>query len=174
MKTDGKIYPSQRKKRRRGRVEGDAIYYFAIHNLFSAVFFFAFTLGMDIYTQQTEMLSELLSFSFLELILTIFGLLLLSGIIGRFFAFFFLKAMFGIVIGREMKKFGELNDGLNKISFSFIIASFVSAILFAVGALSIVQSKIFGQMTFWTLVFTYVMIKVVVFVLVRLFSESKL
>jgi len=161
-------------KGRKGRVEGDAIWFFLLHNVISVMIFFGFAYIIGLFDERTELLSEIFSMEFVESILIIFGLSLLAGILGRVLGYFVLRAIFNFGYKREIKKFGEFNSGLNKISFSFIITAFISSLLFGVGAITIIQWKLFDDQTFLSLLVTYFVIKLSVFFSVRLFSSMKL
>lgn len=163
-----------RVKRSRGRVEGDALYYFFWHNLFSLVIFFAFALNLGLFEHQTETISDLISVEFLSLVLIIFGISLLSGLMGRIMAYLIVRLYFNIARQSETKTFGEFNTGINKLSFSFLIQTFLSSVIFATGIIFILQSKLFDSNSIWALLATYIIVKIAVFLLTRLISETKL
>jgi len=164
-----------KKQKKKPRVEGDSVYYFLLHNIISMLVFFAFSYPVGLYNEQTELLSDILSFNFFKSILIIFGLMVLSGVIGRAVAYIIIKLVFNLWLDKTTKKLGELNKGsLNKISFSYFISVFISAVIFAFGALGIVQMKLFGNTTFYSLILTYLLIKIIVFFVTRLFSAWNL
>jgi len=161
-------------KMKKGRVQGDFITYFALHNLISMLLFFWIAIPLGFFEQKTEVISDIFSLTFLELIVNVFALTLFTGIISRVFGWLLLRFIVVYWRKREMKKFGELNQGINKISIVYILSIFVSSVLFAIGALTILQYVIFGAESLITLVATYIILKIGVYLLIRFFSGAKL
>jgi len=170
---DEPYYKKERKLKSK-RVQGDSVYFFILSNIVSLVVFFILAFNLDIFNSTVVTISDMISFDFGRLLLMIFGLMLVSGIVGRIMAYITIRLIAHYYMGRETKKIGEFISGINGISFSYFFSTLISAILFAIGGLKVIQEKIFGEVTIITLIFTYVIVKIIVFLISRLFSSWKL
>jgi len=158
-------------KKQYHRVSGDAIWYFFLHNSISLFIFFGFILQLGLFDRQSDTITDLLSWSYAELVLTLFGISLLAGLLGRIFGYFILRLIFR---KNPIKKIGEFNQGINKLGFSFLISTMISSVLFSIGATAVLQEAIFNEDTLFTLIATYVIIKICVFLITRMFTSFKL
>ena len=166
---------SDRNRRRyRERVTGEGIWYFLVHNMISIVLFFMLTIGFSLYGKKDSNIAFLFDIEYWKLVLIIFGILLMSGVMARILAYVFLWLFFKYARKRIMRKFGDLNTGINKISFPFLITSLIAAVIYSLGVVLILQQAIFSQQTFWTLVMTYIIIKITIFLIVKLVTQFKL
>lgn len=168
------------------RIEGDKWYYFIIHSIFSGIIFFFFAINLGLLSNSSETISELISINFFFVILIVFVVSVISSILGRVISYYFIKTIIVYVPRyismkknkpfnlKEMRRFWELNTGINKMGYLFLIASLLSSLFFSIGALTIVQSKIFGTSNIYTLVTTYFVLMVVVQVLARYLVQRRL
>lgn len=163
----------EKKIRRRGRVEGDSIYYFALHNFISMITFFAIAVPLGLFTTEIELVEDLFSFEFLGFILIIFGLTFLSGILARIIAYVAMFYFTKNVLNKQLKTLGQFNDGINKVGMAFAISLFISSVLFAIGAIAIIESMLFTEQTLITLLATYMLIKLLIFIFVKLLMNAK-
>jgi len=147
------------------------MYYFLFHNLISIMLFFFIALQLRLFESQSSEISHLLSIAYVQLVLLIFGISLLSGIIGRIFAYVLIKMIFK---KKPIKTIGEFNRGINKISMSYLLSTFLSAIIFSIGAFAILQNMLFNEDSLFTLIATYTVIKIGVYLATRTFSSFKL
>lgn len=155
------------------RVEGEILIYALFHNTLSGLLFILITTSMGIYELRVDNISILLTSQFLSMIFTIFVVSLITGIIGRFFAFFTLKFIFSYC-NKPMKKFGEINRGINKIGMVFLVSTLITSFLFALGIIAILENMIYDKTTILTLFATYLIIKITVFMTVKIFFNLKL
>ncbi|MHA1502436.1 MAG: hypothetical protein ACTSSB_11350 [Candidatus Heimdallarchaeota archaeon] len=159
------------KKYTNRRVQGDSLYYFCFHNLISILLFFLFALNLKLFESQSDEISQILSIGYVQLLFMIFGISLLCGILGRIIAYILLKMVFK---NKPIKTFGEFNQGINKISMSYLLSTFVSAVIFSIGAFAILQNVLFDEESLFTLMATYIIIKIGVYLATRMFSSFKL
>jgi hypothetical protein len=164
--------PKKRQKMR--RVEGDFLWYFLLHNLFS-VFLFSF-LGsiLGLFDYNFLYLIGIFSLLFVEVFFRVTVLAFITGLFGRITAYITLKVIYD---WRKLapKKIGEYNRGINKItSFSYLISIVLSSLIFTLGIFPIIESRIFGESTITTVMLTYLIIKIAIFIIVRGISQFKL
>ncbi len=166
---------SDRNRRRyRERVTAEGLWYFILHNIMSIVIFFILTISFELYGEKNSDIAFLFDIEYWKLVFTIFSILLISGIFSRIFSYIFLVIFFKYARKRIMRKFGDLNTGVNKIGFPFLITALIAAIAYSLGVVLILQQAIFSQQTFWTLVATYVIIKIVIFLSIKLLTQFKM
>lgn len=139
----------------RGRLSGDAIYYFILHNFISALIFF------------TVFYFVVPSENFFDFVTGVIILTLISGIIARIFAFYLIRLIVRRVLKKEMKKFNELYKGINKITFPYLIAVVISSVCFVLGILTLFQYLIFREKSFMALILSYMILKIGIFLIVR-------
>jgi hypothetical protein len=163
------------KRRKTRRVEGDYLWYFILHNLYSSVFFALIGTILGIFSQQFLILTEIFSLLFLEVLFSVIVLMIVTGLIGRIAAYFTLKIIYRWRDAGAMKTIGEYNKGINKMtSISYFIAISLSSLVFTLGIFPIIESRLFGESTTFTVVLTYLFIKIAIFLIVSLFSGFKL
>lgn len=73
-----------------------------------------------------------------------------------------------------MKRFGELQKGVNKIGMVYLVSTLISSVLFAFGAIAILENMIYDKPTIFTLFATYLILKMTIFVIVKSFFNLKL
>ncbi len=167
--------PYSRKKKKAKRVTGDALLYFCLHNLISVFFFFLFTVRLDVYDGMDVPIAFLFTSEFWEMV--IFQILLLSIVsssIGRATAFFIMKGYFKYGAKKAMKRWSELNTGINNFSLIiFLLTALITSIVYSLGIVMILQDRIFSDNSLLTLIFTYILFKTGVFFFVRWLVGSK-
>lgn len=165
----------KQKKERAERVKADNILYFFLHNILSVFLFFIISIQFNLYNLETnDSFSILISGDFWIVVFEIFIFSIISGIISRIVVFFGLRIYFYYYRNKVMKTWTSLNKGWNKISIAFFISSFITAILYVIGFLQILQNSIFSEATLLTLIGAYAILKVSVFIIVRTITEIKL
>ena len=167
------------KREKTERVEAEAISYFFWHNLFSVFIFFLMTMQFGLFKERNYSFSYIFSIDFGLFVIIIFCFSLLAGFIGRLTAYIVLKAYFSWRNKRNrkikvMKKFGELNSGINKISIAFFISAFITAVVFSLGVVLLLQNMLFDENTLLTLMATYLLLKIGIFFGIKLLVEWKL
>jgi hypothetical protein len=174
--TEGEAYKKEkrmRKKQRLGRFEGDRIYYFALHNILSAVLFFWIGYAIDLFSQRTQIIEELFKISFIEFYIQVFALNLLTSLFARFITYVILYLLIVRWRQKDMKKFGEINTGIDSLNFTFLLAILLGSFLFAIGVLVILQNLLFGGTeSFLILLVCYFIMRGAVYLLIKLFSQS--
>ena len=167
---------SKRTSKRAERINGDLLLYFCLHTIFSVLFFFILTVGVfKIYINKIEDVTFGFIFSedFWGLVFKIFGMYIISTIIGRGTAYYIINAYFKKQKGKAMKRWGELNSRINKIGLVLIISAFLTSVFYAVGIIIILQDKIFNENSLLTLIATYILFKLGVYFAVRWFVGAK-
>lgn len=164
------------KSKKSGRVTGEAVLYFFLHNLISVGFFFLFTINLELYDGSEVSIAFLFTSEFWEMV--IFDVLLfsvISSIIGRASAYGVMRVYFKYgKKNKQMKRWTELNSGINKFSLViFLLTAFITAVVYSLGMIFILQDRIFNEDSLSTLVATYILFKVGVFFLVRWFIGAK-
>ena len=172
---DENVPRSQIKKQRARKIEGDAIWYFFLHNFYSALLFAVVGFSLGIFAYEFLTLLEIFSWVFFDVVFQVVLIMVFTGLVGRFFAYLTLKAIFDWKLHRAMKSIGTLNSGINKIvSWTYIISVALTAFIFTLGIFPIIQFEIFGKDTFTTIVWTFLVLKISIFVAVRIFAGFKL
>ena len=161
-------------KKKVTRASGDAILYFCFHNAISLIFFFVLTINLDIYSGTDLMIVYVFSRDFWYMaLLQVFPVLILSSIIGRLTAFITIN-LYCNYKERPMKRWSELNNGINKIGIVFIITALITSIVYSLGLIVLLQNAIFDEETLITLVASYMGLKLLTFIIIRWFVGSKL
>ena len=153
------------------KASGDDKIYFILHNLLSMGFFFYAGLQMSLFERQSFNLLDIISFSFLQFIGIVIGLTILFGILSRFLVY----GVFWVInyYNNEKKKgtkittiksFTNMNQGINEFTtYSYIKTVIYSSIFFCIGAVVIIQVKIFNSDSLWSLIGAYLIVKLVVY-----------
>ena len=155
------------------RVVGDSISYFIFHNIISVTLFFVFTLSLRLYGDKNSNIGYILTSDFWLLFLQIFAISLLSGIIARITVFVIMRAYYSWR-NKSMKRWGEISTGINKVGLTFLISTLFTALVFCLGLIPILQNRIFDENTLFTLIVSYLIIKLGIFLIIRLLTETKL
>ncbi|HEC40452.1 MAG TPA: hypothetical protein ENI29_19580 [bacterium] len=165
-----------RRKKKSKRVTGDALLYFCLHNLISVFFFFLFTIRLEVYDGMDIPVAFLFTSEFWEMV--IFQVLLfsiVSSIIGRSTAFLIIKGYFKYGTKKTMKRWSELNRGINNFSLIiFLVTALITSIVYSLGIVIILQDRIFSDNSILTLIFTYILFKTGVFFFIRWLVGSKI
>jgi len=162
------------------RASGDLLVYFILHNMISVFFFFVFTVSMGIYVEQSLTLGYVFSKEFLELTtFQIFPISVISSIIGRITAFYAIKAGYAYDdrkrrIKRSMKRWSELNEGINKMGLKFLITALITSFFYSLGIVALLSYLVFDETTLLPLIIIYSGLKISTYFFVRWLVGSKL
>jgi len=156
---------------KKGRFKGERIYYIVLHNAISLILFFWVAISMDLFSRKTQIIQELFKISFVELFIYVFALTIFTGLIARLIAYITLYLIIEKGFKKDMKKIGEINKGIDSLDFNYILGSLVASILFSIGALVILQDVIFNNRSIYTLILAYIIMKVGVYGLIKVFSR---
>jgi len=160
---DSRIPATREKRPRTGKGEGEALWFFILHNSFSILVFFWVAIAVDLFEKQADSLLEIFTLDFVYFLFEVLLISVISGFFGRILAYIPLKLFYNYVSRKEIKSFGQLNKGINEmLSMSYIVSTLLSSVVFALGALTIIQSNLFEEETLWTLVLSYFLIKAVI------------
>lgn len=168
------------KERKSGRVEGDLLTYFIAHNIISVFFFFVFTVYFGIYIGKERLISFVFQKEFWEMtIFQVFPIGIVSSIIGRITAYYIMKLYYDRKnrrrkMKKSMKRWNELNSGINRLGLAFFLAMLITSIIFSLGLIGILQFMIFNEKTLLTLIAIYIGVKIATFYLVSWFVGTKL
>ncbi|KKL54465.1 hypothetical protein LCGC14_2265140 [marine sediment metagenome] len=163
-----------KKRKKVTRASGDAILYFFLHNIISLIFFFALTINLDIYSGTDIMMSYVFSGEFWYMALVqVFLIYILSSVIGRVMAYLTIN-LYCNIKERPMKRWSELNRGINKLGLVFLLTGIVTSIIYSLGLVAILQNAIFNENTLITLIIIYMGFKLGTFVIIRWFVGAKL
>ena len=159
----------------KGRVQGDAYYFFAWHTLISMLTTVYIIITWNLLPQEDLSLSYLFTSECWLLVFQMFGIFILVGFMARLLAYAILKIFFTYGLKKEIKKINELNVGINKMtSVSYFLAAFFSAITFTLGVMFLLQDNLFDTDSYVTLFGAYIVLKVVIYVVAWFIVESKL
>ena len=181
----------RRDYRRHGKSErasGDLLWYFITHNLISVTFFFLFSMSMGVYIEQgkvfgytwIQVLEYVFSKEFLELtVFQIFPLSVVSSILGRITAFYLLRGYYAYrdrksKMKRAMKRWSELNKGINRMGIKFLITALITSFIYSLGIISMLSYAIFDENTLLPLIVIYTSLKIGTYFFVRWLCGSKL
>ncbi len=156
------------------KASGEEKYYFIFHNLVSVLLFFYVAMKIALFSQQSYSLLDIISFNFIQFIGVIIGLTILLGFLSRVLVY----GTFRIVNyyrnershGRKIitiKSFVDVNQGINEFTtYSYLKIVIYSSILFAIGAVTIVQLKFFKSNSLSSLIGAYIIVKLAVYIYV--------
>ena len=162
------------------RASGDLFGYFLLHNLISVLFFFVFTIGLGVYTEQDFIFVYFISSEFWELtIFQIFPLSVFSSILGRITAFYSIKGYYKYrdrktKVRRATKRWSEMNRGINRMGLQFLITALLTSFVYSVGMVTMLSYAVFDETTLLPLMVIYFGLKVGIYLFVRWFVKSKL
>lgn len=157
---------------RREKTEGEHISFFFWHNFIAVGLFFIIMINLGIFDITDIELSYILSWSFAETIIWVFIISFCVDIAGRFIAYFLIIRPFSkYVYKRDCKGFREISTGINRFSYKTIITLLLSSFLFSIGALYLIGELLFEENTIWALIFTYAILKIGIFLIVKLFIK---
>lgn len=159
------------KKIKEGRSEGDSPIYYAIHNLIGSGFFIFIIFYYDLFNLREITVGDVLTVNFLYSILVLFIISVTTNILGRFLGHPILTLIYRKTV---TKTFWELNStGINKIGLRYFGAIFISSLLFALGAVAIIQNKVFKENTLESLILTYLIIKIIIYTITKIWIKTK-
>lgn len=159
----------KRKIYRREKTEGEHLSFFFWHNFIAVGLFFIIMINLGIFDITDIELSYILSWSFAETILWVFIISFVVEIFARFVAYFLIIHPFSkYIYKRDCKSFREISTGINRFSYKTIITLLLSSFLFSIGALYLVRELLFEENTIWALILTYAILKIGVFLIVKL------
>ena len=154
------------------RLEGESLAYFAFHNLISGGLFLFITTASGIWSMRRTSILSIFTSEFVELIFYLFIIYLATGLFGRFSAFFIMKYALKYD-GKIMKKFKELNKGMNRLGVVWVLSIFISSVIFSLGIIVLLQDAIYGKDTVFTLIGTYCMIRFFIWLGFKIISYFK-
>lgn len=155
------------------RVSGDLLNYFVLHNVYSSLLFFLITFCVGIYAQQLEvydlggweLVSYIISSKFLEMAIQTTFILFLCCVIGRIGAYYSIKAYLEYrdrkqQVIRATKRWSEYNQKINRMGFKWFISTIFTAIIYCLGAITILSIMLFNEKTLLPLLMVYVFVKI--------------
>lgn len=148
------------------RSEGDRYVYYIVHTLVSSLLFILIGIKFQFFSIQSGTISDIFTFNFLSVILIIIFVSFVVGMIGRIFAFYFVR---GVYKNTATKTFIEMNNkGINRIGMRYVLDVILTSILFSLGVVFIVQQKLFGTTDeIFYLILTYILIRIIVYFITR-------
>ena len=167
-----KVQKKYQKEKRYKRFEGDQLIYYIIHSIIATFIFIFIALQLDFFSLKENTIEYLFTWRFLSLIFIVFLWSLISSLIARVIGYFLLLGIYKHSIPRS---FFELNlRGINRLGLRYILAQFIIAILWSIGAMTILQNQIFGtNEDVFTLIIMYVVIKFTIFIITKLMIDVK-
>jgi len=160
-------------ERMRGhRIHGDRLVYYFFHTLLSGVLFLTVAIQFNLLTLKEDSIIYLFSIDYWLLVLFTFIISIVTSGISRFISYFILQ---GVFWQSATKGFWELNDGINKMSLRWFVALFISAIIWTMGVLAIIQDNLGGDINdIILMILIYIVLKVVIFLATKIFLEKSL
>jgi len=154
------------------RAKGDLLIYYILHSCLSAILFLTLAIQLDLLGLKQDTITYLFGVEYWSLVLLTFFWSIIASVIGRILAYLFLQ---GLYWKKATKNVWELNTkGLNKMSFRWFIAQFIIAIVWTLGALAIIQNKVFGNTEdIVAMIVIYLIVKFVVFITTKIIVDAK-
>jgi len=154
------------------RAKGDLLMYYILHSCLSAILFLTIAIQLDLLGLKQDTITYLFGVEYWSLVLLTFFWSIIASVIGRILAYLFLQ---GLYWKKATKNVWELNTkGLNKMSFRWFIALFITSILWTIGALTIIQNSLFGNIEdAVSMIFVYVCVKFFVFIITKVIVDAK-
>lgn len=75
---------------------------------------------------------------------------------------------------KTIKKFWEINTGMNKLGVVWVLTIIVSSVIFAFGIVALLQDAIYDENTIFTLIGTYLIIRLLIFLFLKMLAYFKL
>lgn len=75
--------------------------------------------------------------------------------------------------GKTIKKFFEINTGMNKLGVVWVLNVITSSVIFAFGIVALLQDAIYDENTVFTLIGTYLMIRLFMFLFFKILAYFK-
>lgn len=175
MQKTKRIKAKRTKAKRTDRVTGDALLYFFLHSLISVLFFFLFTVRLEVYEAKDVPITFFFTSDFWDMVMfQVLLFIIISNVIGRITAYFIIRAYFYYRTKKSMKRWTELNRGINKFSILiFLLTALTTSIIYSLGIIAILQDKIFDENTLLTLIATYILFKIGCFFFWRWLIRAK-
>lgn len=165
------------------RISGDLLGYFLLHNFISVLLFFIITISIGIYVDKyvtdgytwMEVLGYVISSDFWQLtVFQIFPISLLSSLMGRITAFYLIKIYCSYYGNRSIKRWSELNRGINRMGVKFVITALITSFFFTIGLVALLSVYVFDEQTLLPLIVVYTALKLGIFFFTRWLVGSKL
>lgn len=153
------------------KASGEEKLYFLFHNVMSMLLFFFIAQRIALFDMQSYSLLDIFSFNFVQFLGIVIGLTILLGILSRFIVYgIFWSINYydnekkkGMRI-TTIKSFIDMNQGINEFTtYSYIKTVIYSSIFFCIGAVVIIQIKVFNSDSLWSLIGAYLIVKLVVY-----------
>ncbi len=171
--SEGNSQEMYQKERDIGRAEGDKTVYYILHSFFTVLFFVVIGIYFDFFIIKTTLVVDLFTGDFFMSFIYIFIASIGSNLVARYFAY---KMLQGIYKHSATKNFWELNStGINKIGIRYILATMITSFIFCIGAVVILQEKIFGttEEDIISFIIIYLSLKIGVYIYTKLTVEAK-
>lgn len=154
------------------RAKADRLAYYIFHSSLGAIIFLSLAIQLDLLGLRTDAITYLFTLEYWSLVLLTFFWSIIASVVGRIIAYLFLQ---GLYWKNATKNFWELNSkGLNKMSFRWFIALFLTAIIWTIGALAIIQNKVFGNTEdIVSMIIIYLTVKFVIFITTKVIVDAK-
>ncbi len=147
----------RRNRRHKESTKGDKIIYTIIHNILSLILFFTITFALNLYGEKSSSIGFMFKREFWSMVIQVFGVYIVAGVTARVTSYFIIKYIF-----KDIRRFGDLNTGINKLSITYIITAFFTSIVFSLGIILLIQDVLFVTETIFTLIISYILAKSIV------------
>jgi hypothetical protein len=154
------------------RAKGDLLAYYIFHSLLGAIIFLAIAIQLDLLSLRTDAITYLFTLDYWSIVLLTFFWSIIASVIGRILAYLFLQ---GLYWKTATKNIWELNTkGINKMSFRWFIALFITALIWTMGVLAIIQYSVFGNTEdVVSMIIVYVSVKFLIFIITKVVIDAK-
>ena len=154
------------------RAKADKLAYYIFHSLFGAILFLTIAIQLDLLSLRQDTITYLFTLEYWSLVVLTFIWSIVASLIARIIAYLFLQGLYWKTVTKNV---WELNTkGINKISFRWFIAQFITAIVWTLGALAIIQNSVFGNTDdVVSMIIIYLIVKVLVFITTKLIIDTK-
>lgn len=155
---------SNREKRFWSKASGEEKLYFVMHNALSMLFFFWYAITQDLFENQTWNLWDIFSIEFLKFTVMIFGFSIIFSYSARILSYLLIFFVYKYQLKETVKSFVNMNRGINAMfSYTYLMTTLISSIVFAIGAITLIQAKLFNQDSMLTFIGAYIITKAVIY-----------
>ena len=153
------------------RSEGDQLFYYILYSMVSMLIFLVVGTQLEYFNLRSNQISFLFTLEFFGIVIIVFLWQLLSNFIARILSYFIIKAVYKHT---AIKTIYELNSyGINQIGVRFFLSTFLSSLLWSIGAMVILQNQIFGSNDLLSLILTYIIVNITLYFFTKIIVRAK-
>lgn len=154
------------------RTKGDGWVYYGLHSIIGSALFLFISLPFNLFKLYNGSISSLFTSDFLLSLILVLSLSVGTNVFGRIIAYRLLSLIYMKTTTKTIKEL-NFNNGMNKMGMRYVVSMLISSLVFSLGVIYILESKIFGDNTLTSFTLTYIIIKLISYVFTVIFVASK-